>query len=292
MTFVRNYDAATAPRGALRHLKSLINYPALIWRNRYMLQNSMRRDLLGRVHGSFLGVYWILLQPVFQFVLYFVVFGLLYQSGGDHKMEFAIYLFSGVIVFLSLVEATTQCCTAIVDNGNLVKKVMFPSEVLPVQICSVALVTYVVGAVVCFIVGVISGVLHPSWLVLAIPLVLIVQFVLTLGLGLLLANIYVFVRDLGQVWRIASMAWNFLSPVFWHPDLLVRSMGQKGLWVLSTFNPAYPLIMAHRLALGLVDPQLGEFWSQLGRASAWAVGVLLLGYSTFMASKHKYADMI
>ena len=293
MTLVRHYDAATAPRGPLRHLKSLIGYPALIWRNRYMLQNSMRRDLLERVHGSFLGVYWILLQPMFQFALYFVVFGLLYGDPEQDRVKFAIYLFTGVIVFLSLIESTTQSCTTILDNGNLVKKVAFPSEVLPIHIGLVSIVTYIVGAAVCLVVGMSTGVLHPGWLLLAMPLVLLVQFVMTIGIGLMLANLYVFVRDVGQVWRIFAIAWQFLSPVFWHPDLVEKSaIGPSGLWYLANLNPAYPLIMSHRLALGMTDAELGDFWTQLGIAAVWATFFLVLGYSTFMASKHKYADLV
>ncbi|MCC7062545.1 MAG: ABC transporter permease [Planctomycetes bacterium] len=292
MTLVRHYDAATAPRGPLRHLKSLIGYPGLVWRNRYMLQNSMRRDLLGRVHGSFLGVYWILLQPSFQFLLFYFVFGVLYRRSDIPAADFAVYLFSGVIVFLSLVEATTTCCTTIVDNGNLVKKVAFPSEVLPVHVALVSLVTYLVGAIVCLAVGLIAGVLHLSWAILALPLVLVIQFVMTLGLGLMLANLYVFVRDVGQVWRIVGQAWQFLTPVFWMPKQLEEALGPNGAWWVAELNPAYSLVMAHRIALGGSDPMLGDLWSNIGTAAAWATFFLVLGYSTFMASKHKYADLV
>lgn len=295
MTFVRHYDAATEPRGLLRHLLPLVGYPALVWRNRYMVYNFLRRDLLGRVRGSFLGLYWLLLQPLFLFAIYFLVFGVIFGGGPDPT--FALYLFSGVIVFLSLTEATTMSCGVVVDNGNLVKKVAFPSEVLPIHIAAVSLVTYSVGAAVCFVAGWALGVLQPGWLLLALPLVLAVQFVLAVGMGLLLANLNVFVRDVMQLWRIAVMTWQFLSPVFWRPDQITKNIADGTLpsWsltVLSTCNPAYPLIQAHRLALGGQGAQLGEFWPQLGLAAVWALVFLVLGYSTFTSSKHKYADLI
>ncbi|MBM4060854.1 MAG: hypothetical protein FJ265_07130 [Planctomycetes bacterium] len=290
---VRHYDAATAPKGMLRHLKPLLGYPGMVWHNRYMMQNFLRRDLLSRVHGSFLGLWWILLQPLFQFALFFLVFGVMF--GGGLNFDYAVYLFSGVIVFHALVEATTQCCSIVVDNGNLVKKVAFPSEVLPIHVGLVSLVLFGVGAVVCLAVGLLAGATRPGWLLLCLPLVLALQFVLTVGMGLFLANANVFVRDVAQLWRLAAMAWQFLSPVFWQPQFVRENLGEWGgpfLLTLQVVNPAYSLIMAHRLVLGLEDPLYGDFWTHCGIVAAWAVFFLLLGYGTFASSKHKYADVI
>ncbi len=296
MTLVRQYDAAAVKTGMLRHVLPIFGYPGLVWHNRYMVQNFFRRDLMSRVHGSYLGIYWILLQPIFQFAIYYLIFCVLYGAGGaTGKKEFAIYLFSGVLVFVSMLEATSQCCQIVVDNGNLVKKVAFPSEVLPVSVSLTSIFTFLVGAVVCVASGLLFGVLQPGWLMLAWPLVILVQLVMTLGIGLFLANAYVFMRDVSQMWRLFSMAWQFLSPVFWDPSLLEQQLGDKAPWaitVMQTCNPAYPLIMAHRLALGGTSPILGEFWPQLGLAAAWSLVFLLLGYSTFMSSKHKHADVI
>src|SRR5690606_26180747 len=123
MTLVRHYDAATARRGMLSHLPSLLLYPLRIWQNRFMVQNFLRRDLMGRFHGSFLGIYWLLAQPLFQFVVYFFVFGILfgnYKTGQLPDAYFAVFLFSGVIGFHALMETTSQACSIVVDNGNLV----------------------------------------------------------------------------------------------------------------------------------------------------------------------------
>ena len=298
MTFVRTYDVATAPRGILRHLLPLLTYPTLIWRNRYMISNFFRRELMARFHGSFLGAWWMLAQPLFLFCVYYFVFGILFGERGTEKgpdPTFAIYLFSGVIVFHALIEAVNKSVDVVTANGNLVKKVAFPSETLVIPIAMISLVLYGVGAVVCLILGLSFGVLKPSWTMLALPLVLLVQFTFTVGLGLFLANLNVFVRDVSQLMRIVSMAWMFLSPIFWQPDRFEK-LHEAGLgWIqpiAQNGNPVYPLVMCHRIALGGQHPLLGEFWPQLGVLAIWAGVFIVLGYSTFTANKHKYADLI
>lgn len=296
MTTARTFDAHAADRGIVGHMLHIADYPAQVWRHRFMMQNFLRRDLLSRVHGSFLGLGWLLLQPMFLFGVYYLVFGILLGqtrvAGQGPDPMFALQMFSGIIVFHSLQEATTQACSLIVDNGNLVKKVAFPSEVLLVHVGAVAMVIFAVGATVCVVAGVLLGVAKPGWLLAALPLVMAVQFVMTIGIGLILATLNIFIRDTVHVWRLMSMAWMFVSPVFWMPEQVAPKLPPWGMTVMMSFNPASPLLQANRLALGGVDKSLGEFWPQLGIAAAWAFGLLLIGYGLFMSRKHKFTDLI
>lgn len=302
MVLARSFDSRFADRSALSFLPSLLRFPALVWANRYMVQNFLRRDLMARVNGSLLGFGWLLLRPMALFVLYYLVFGLVLGPKGDDgnpDPAYALYLFSGVIAFHALAEATGVACSIVVDNGNLVKKVAFPSEVLMVHVALVAQVIYAVGALVVFVAGWSLGLLQPGWILLALPLTMFLQFVLSLGIGMLLANLNVFSRDTAQLWSLVSQAWMFLSPVFLQPSQFAAAVkeGKLPAWgppLVEALNPAWALMQAQRLSLGAIDEggALGPFWPQFGIAAAWAFGFLVLGYTVFMSRKHKFADLI
>ncbi|MEO6597199.1 MAG: ABC transporter permease, partial [Planctomycetota bacterium] len=169
----KTYSAETARHTFLANLLPVLGYPLAIWRNRYLVGNFFRRELLGRFRGSVLGLFWVLVHPIFLFIVYYLVFGYLFnKAGAAPSQEFAIYLFSGVIGFASLNEGISRSCTCVVDNGNLVKKVAFPCQLLPVPVILVSLMVYVVGSVVCVAFGWAAGVLEPGWSLLLMPVVL------------------------------------------------------------------------------------------------------------------------
>lgn len=295
MTLARTFDTDARKPGVLNHLRSMVCLPNLVWQNRYMVQNFFQRELRSRFHGSMLGAWWMLVQPMFMFCVYFLIFGVMYSKDeGGPSIEFALYLFNGVICFHALTEAASTCCNIVVTNSNLVKKVAFPSEILPLPPAMVSLVVYLVGATLTVLIGVVSGARYPGVEILLLPVVLVLQFFFSLGLGMLLGNANVFVRDVQHVWRIFATSWFFLSPVFWKPVMMVELMGRDWANVLFTANPAYSLLSAHRIVLGgeNVDYMLVDVWHHIGVLAAWAAAVMVLGYVSFVANKHKHADIV
>ena len=260
-----------------------------------MLRYFVGRELKGRFTDSLLGPLWVLLHPLFLFAVYFIVFTKVmgFDRGSVGPEHFAVYLFSGLICFHLITNATSGALGSIVGNSNIVKKVKFPCEVLPLVPVFVETVVFGIGLFVVFVVGFLLGQVQLTWSLLAFPWFVATLVLFSAGLGLVLANLEVFVRDVRQLWAILATAWFFLSPNFWSPSFLQQ---QGGLIAeVLPWNPAYHLLLAQRTMLGLGRPELGfteTVVHDLGIASIWAVAFLLLGYGTFMANKHKYADLV
>ena len=178
---------------------------------------------------------------------------------------------------------------------------------LPIPTTLVAIATYLVGAavlmvawLVCVLCGVEVVSMKPGWLLLMLPVTLVIQFAMILGIGLFLANLYVFVRDIRQIWGIVTMVWMFLSPVFWVPEMVVQKLGQQTADMLFACNPAFSLIQAQRMVLGATDAmvegaqhlQFGDFWTHIAVSSTWAAVFMVVGFSSFVSRKHKYADLV
>lgn len=291
---VREYSAENARTGWLRHVSGLAGYPALAWKYRSLLANFFHRQLVGRFRGSFLGALWVLVHPIFLFTVYYLVFGVLFQqsvtTGEDTGTTFAVYLFAGLLAWSAFQEATTDACGVITGNGNLVKKVVFPCELLPLPPTAVALVVYLVGCIVLLIAGLSTGTLHPGPLMLAWPLVLLVQIVLTLGFGLFLANLQVFMRDTSHLYGIVRMGWFFVTPIFWEIELIEKRLGPTATAIFK-LNPMCSLLDAHRQVLG-IGPGTEPFWSNLAISAVWAAASIVIGYGFFTAGKHKFADLV
>lgn len=289
------YSAEDSPRSVLHHALRALCLPALLLRHRGLVRHFVTRELRGRFHDSLLGPLWVLIHPLFLFAVYFVIFGVVMGrfGEGEDPLQFALYLFSGVVCFHAIVQSTSAAMHAISGNGNIVKKVKFPCEVLPLVPVFVETIVFLVGFGVALVVGLASGRAQLGWSLLAMPWFLLTLLMFAAGVGMLLANLDVFVRDVRHIYGIFTTVWFFLSPCFWWPNFVE----QKAAWAatLMTWNPIYHLLVAERHVLGLAPAELGfapSVVQDLLIATAWGVAVLVLGYGTFMANKHKYADLV
>lgn len=318
---VNHYSASTPKKGVLGYAMRAGAYAPLLWKSRVLAWNFFRRELLGRFRGSFLGVFWVLLQPAFQFLTYFAVFGILFARSSElPKVDFAIYLFAGIVFFSSVVEGTNTAMRSILANANLVKKVAFPCEVLPLTPTLVAAVVYLVGSLVLLIAGLVAagflaanadaGAASPpleiGFSIFALPILLCLHIIFVVGLGLFLAATNVFARDTSYLYAIFTQAWFFLSPNFWTTSLIYGTAKDYGLSestanLLMMLNPMFPFLMAQRQVFGVganLSPQkyaqifpttLGE---NLLMAATWAIAIFVIGYGFFMSRKRKFADLV
>lgn len=272
-------SAQTARRAVWRPLWELPRRFDLIW-------PLARRMTLARYRGSALGLLWALLTPavmiaVFTF-LFAGVFGARFNEGGT-PWEYALYLFCGLLPWTAFSETLLQSSGIVVAHANLVKRVVFPLETLPVAQTVAALVTQLFGTAALLVATVVvRGELHAA--ALWLPVLLVPQLLLTLGGAWLVASLGVFVRDTAQVLGLLLMAWMYLTPII-YPEHVVPERFRPAL----ELNPFTPLVRSYRRALLEGAP---PDWAGLAYTAALALAAFLLGYWWFARTRKNFADVI
>lgn len=188
-----------------------------LWRHRSLVIELTKREFSGKYRGSFGGVFWSFVQPLFLLSVYTIAFGVILKtrwgfSGGT--TEYAFMLFAGLIILNSFSEVLAKSSTLITDNPNFVKKVVFPLELLPVVTVAAALVHAFIGVGVWFL-GYIALFGLPHITAILFPLVLICLVPVLLGLGWLLSAMGVLLKDIKQLTGLLNHTLLFLTPIFY-----------------------------------------------------------------------------
>jgi len=278
----------------------IIGFPLRVWKHRDLVVHSSKRELEGRFTGTLLGWLWPLVYPVFMFTVYYFIFTKLLAMKfpslpESQKAAMGVYMFVGVMVWAAFAESLVRGCNCIVENGNLIKKLAFPSETLPLTVVLVNVITMMFGVVVflatCF--------LTPLWIapgpmLLWIPVLLLVQVMFTYGFTLLVATLQVFLRDTMQVVTIGVTIWMFMTPVFWAPEIVQNDWFANNM-DLFRLNPAYHLVYVWREVLMSGQPAVVftyDFAKSLGTLVVWALGTFTLGYGLFVLCQRRFADEV
>jgi len=254
--------------------------------HRQALEIFVGRDLRGRYVSSALGLWWAVIQPLVLLTLYTFVFSVIMKQRlgpGQGTGEFAVYLFCGLLPWLAFADAVTRSASVIVEQTPLIKKVAFPSEILPVHLVLSAIVVEFLGLAVFLIVVALFD-HRPGWSLLALPVVVAFQFLFTSGVAWLLGSVAVFLRDARQVVGLALTLWMFLTPIMYRLDLVP----ERFRWVMSV-NPMTVVIDAYRAAvLGAQLPSPAA----MGMFAAVALIVFVFGHWVFSRAKPAFADML
>jgi lipopolysaccharide transport system permease protein len=271
----------------LRSLGRAFTYPLLnIWRNRGLIRSMARRDILGRYRGSFGGVFWTLLNPLLLMLTYYFVFGIVLRArfpGDPSRSGFVLYFLAGMLPWLPFSEAAGRAPFVMMEHRNFVKRLVFPLETLPVNLTVAGLVTQAFAMAVFLVLLVAArGAIPVS--VLWLPVLIVPQVLLTLGVCWFLAALGVYARDLGQVNGLLLTLWFFLTPICYpEASLPVEAMG-----ILSK-NPLFVLVRGYRqILLEHGAPAFAPLWK------LWLVSavVFILGYAWFHRLQKTFADVI
>jgi homopolymeric O-antigen transport system permease protein len=260
-----------------------------LWRNRQLIAQMIKREVVGRYKGSALGFAWSFFNPVFTLIVYTFVFSVVLKSrwgvsADETKTQFAVVLFVGMIVHGLFAEVTNRAPCLILSNVNYVKKVVFfPLEILPVVSMGAALFQSLISLSVLLAAFALSN-SYVHWTTIYIPLVLLPLVFLTLGFAWMLASVGVFLRDVGQTIGIITMAMMFLSPVF-YPVIALPVAFRP--WVMA--NPLTFIIEQAREVL--IWGHLPN-WIGLGIYSLAAIAAAWAGYFWFQKTRKGFADVL
>lgn len=270
------------------HKASLNEMVASLWRNRQLILQMSKREVVGRYRGSVMGMAWSFFNPVLMLAVYTFVFSVVFQTrwgvaGEASKTSFAILLFVGMIVHGLFAECANRAPSLILGNVNYVKKVVFPLEILPWVAMGSALFHAAISLLVLLVAQLIF---HQSlpWTVVLFPLVLLPLLLATMGAAWFLAAIGVYLRDVSQTIGIITTVLLFLSPVFYPISALPE---QYRIWL--HLNPLTFIIEEGRKTL--VFGQMPD-WSGWGVYMVVSVAIAWMGFWWFQKTRKGFADVL
>lgn len=259
-----------------------------LWQNRQLILQMTRREIAARYRGSLIGLAWSFINPLLMLIVYTFVFSVVFKarwgtSGNESRTDFAIILFTGMIVFGLFAEIINRSPGQIVSNQNYVKKVVFPLEILSWVSLGAVLFQSLVSLFVLLLAQLIIHLSIP-WTVILFPLVLLPLIFASLGVAWFLAALGVYVRDIGQITTVLTTVLMFLSAVFYPVSALPKAYQA---WLL--LNPLVLIITESRKVL--IFGSLPD-WNWLGIAFLMSLVIAFAGFWWFQKTRKGFADVL
>lgn len=255
----------------MKIFKELYNY-------RELLKTSIQKEIRGKYKKSFLGIFWSFLNPLLQLAVYAFIFPMILKNEQDN---YIMFLFVALIPWTFFTTAVNQGTDVVVQNGNIVKKVYFPRTILPISVVTSAAINFMISTIIVIILAIFTG-LGISKYILFYPLVLLIQYLVTLGIVLMLSSITVYLRDLQHIIGVVIQVLFYATPIVYAPS----SIPQQFSFIL-TLNPMSHVINAYRDIF--YYQQMPNLQSLL---IVLLVGVVLcvLGYMIFTKLEKRFAE--
>jgi ABC-2 type transport system permease protein len=258
-----------------------------LYERRWLIGYFVQRELTKSYRNSFLGLAWLVLGPLLMVALYTLVFseiiGLRFKET-DSVANFGLYLYCGLIPFLAYSDTMNKSVTSIRNNSNLVLRVVFPLEIIPMSTAVTAWVTqfFGLGALMILVVLLQHEV---KWTLILLPIVALPQLLFLLGLSYLTTVAGAFMPDLKETLRSLVRASFFVTPIIWP----VERVEGKPLEFVVDYNPLAYLVGAYRDVVlnGEVPNGTGFLWFTLFAGALWLAGLVL-----FVRVKRQFADLI
>ncbi len=251
-----------------------------VYKYRELLKSNIKKDIRGKYKGSFLGVLWSFVNPLLSVLVYAIVFPFILKSSQEN---YVTYLIIGIIPWTFFTTAISQGTTCILVNAGIIKKVYFPREILPISIVLSGIVNFVISCLIILLFVIISGI-GIGINILYLPLLVIIQSILTLGIIFITSSINVYIRDAEYIINFLTSMLFYATPILYSSDLFPENMR----WI-HTINPMAGLINAYRdIFFNKVAPNL-KIITIIGVIS---IVILIFGYKIFNKLEKGFAEEV
>ena len=210
-------------------------------RYRYLLFELVKKGIKIKYRRSYLGLLWTLLEPLLTMIVLTIVFGTLF---GNDDPFFSVYILAGRLIYTLFSQSTTGALKSIQANASMIKKVYVPKYMYPLSSILYNYVIFLLSLIVLVVVAGVRGV-KPTWHILEGITTLCILLLLSFGVGMILATIGVFFRDMEYLWNVGLMLIMYACAIFYYPEKIMNSGFS---WILR-YNPLYCLIENFRNAV-------------------------------------------
>jgi ABC-type polysaccharide/polyol phosphate export permease len=273
----------------LKKLKELFKY-------RQLVVTLVTRELKARYRGTVFGFFWSFLNPLLLLMVYFVVFGVILRgSSGRVKdinlvgVNYAIFLFTGLLPWLWFSSSILESANVLFVHGNLIKKIQFPLEVLPLMVVLTNMVHFILGLPILILIIILFGQgIGLSYWIFFFPVVVLVQLIFTLGLSLLVSALTVHFRDLKDILANLLTLWFFATPIIYSLQNADLPKHKALVW-LWNLNPMTHIIEAYHYTFVFCSL---PHWKRL--PVTFIVGLLFfyLGYMIFDKLRDTFVEEV
>ena len=255
-----------------------MNFFKSLYEYRELLKTSISKDVRGKYKNSVLGILWSFLNPLLQIAVYALVFPLIMKN---NIPNYTVFICCGLIPWTFCTAAINRTSFTMIENGNIIKKVFFPREILPLSVVTSEAINFIISTIIilAFVLGYGMGI---SKFIIFYPLVLIVQYILLIGISFIVSSVTVYFRDLQHFIGIALQLLFYATPRVYMPDAIPDGFQ----WIIK-YNPMTYVINAYRDIF--YYQQMPNLMS-LARILVLGIIICLVGYFIFSKLQRRFAE--
>ena len=250
-----------------------------LYEYREMIYSLVQKELRGKYKGSVLGFFWSLLIPLFQLLIYTIVFSVFMNSNIE---KFSVFLFVALVPWLFFNNCIAGGATSIIQQKNLVEKIYFPRMVLPVAYTISYFINMLLSFLIVFAALFVAGVGIRLSVLWYLPIIMLIEFIMGVGGALLFSALTVYFRDLEYILNIITMAWMYMTPILYPLEQIPEEIRS-----LLYFNPMTAVIVAYR---DILYYQKAPDMQTLIYAVLWGIVTLAVGWITFLRLQRNFVE--